>query len=313
MSIEYAHIMNNDPLPEDLRVFCAVVHKCSFTGAAQVMGVSPAYVTKRIRILEARLQTVLFHRTTRRVVVTEAGERVYHWALRILDDVERLVDEVSATRREPTGVLRVCSSFGFGRRVVARAFSMFARQYPGLQVRFEVFDRIVDVAAEGFDLDIRVGDEIAPHLIARRLASNHRVLCAAPSYLQARGIPRSLSDLAAHDCLIIKERDHPFGIWQLRSGAKGERIKVRGPLSSNNGEMAVQWAVDGHGIILRSHWDVAPLLQSGQLHCVLPEWQQEANVWAVYPERLGTSAKVRACVAFMRDYMRERIGEGVLP
>ena len=293
-------------------MFCAVVHKSSFIGAAQVLGVSAAYVTKRIKVLESRLQTILFHRTTRRVAVTEAGERVYHWALRILDDVERLVDEVSAARRDPAGVLRVCSSFGFGRRVVARAFSQFARQYPGLQVRFEVFDRIVDVAAEGFDLDIRVGDEIAPHLIARQLASNHRVLCAAPSYLRERGVPRSVTELAAHDCLVIKERDHPFGIWRLRSGAREERIKVRGPLSSNNGEMAVQWAVDGHGIILRSHWDVAPLLQTGRLSCILPESRQDANVWAVYPERLGASAKVRACVEFLQEYMQAQPWEGAL-
>ncbi len=243
--------MNNDLLPADLRVFNAVVRASSFSRAAEDLGMSAAYVTKRIRLLEASLGTPLFHRTTRRVVVSEAGERVYHWAQRILDDVDHLVEEVGVTRREPRGLLRICSSFGFGRRVVAPALSAFVSRHPAVQVRFEVFDRLVDVAAEGYDLDVRVGDDIAPHVIARKLAANHRLLCAAPSYLAERGAPRKLDDLAAHDCLVIKERDHPFGVWRMRRGEREHTVKVRGPLWANNGKMVVQWAVDGSGIMLR--------------------------------------------------------------
>ncbi|KGE00415.1 LysR family transcriptional regulator [Achromobacter sp. RTa] len=296
--------MNNDFLPADLRVLCAVVRASSFSKAAEDLGMSPAYVTKRIRLLEEGLGTRLFHRTTRRVVISEAGERVYHWAQRILDDVDHLVEEVGITRREPRGLLRVCSSFGFGRRVVAPALSAFAAQHPAVQVRFEVFDRLVDVAAEGYDLDVRVGDDIAPHVIARKLAGNHRVLCAAPAYLRARGAPRTLADLAAHDCLVIKERDHPFGVWRMRRGGREHTVKVRGPLSANNGEMVVQWAVDGRGIILRSAWDVGPLIAQGKLEQVLPAYRQEANIWAVYPSRLSASAKIRACVEFLAEHMR---------
>ena len=238
------------------------------------------------------------------MAVTEEGERVFHWAQRILDDMEQLLQEVAITRSAPRGLLRVSSSFGFGRQIVAPALSRLVEQHPGLQVRLEVFDRLVDVAGEGFDLDVRVGDEIAPHLIARRLADNHRVLCAAPAYLQRKGAPRTVADLAAHDCLVIKERDHPFGVWRLRSGAQEESVKVRGPLSANNGEMAVQWAVDGRGIVLRSLWDVGAQLQAGRLVQVLPQWQQEANVWAVYPTRLERSAKVRVCVEFLQEHFR---------
>lgn len=187
---------------------------------------------------------------------------MFHWALRILDDMDQLLQEVAVTRREPRGLLRVSCSFGFGRQVVAPMLSRLVERHPGLQVRLEVFDRLVDVAGEGFDLDVRVGDEIAPQLIARRLADNHRVLCAAPAYLARRGAPRTLAELPGHDCLVIKERDHPFGVWRLRSGAQEQAVKVRGPLSANHGEMAVQWAVDGHGIVLRSLWDVATLLHA---------------------------------------------------
>ncbi|WP_175526072.1 LysR substrate-binding domain-containing protein [Paracidovorax konjaci] len=297
--------MHKTPASDDLRVFVAVVRKASFAEAAVELGASPAYVSKRIRLLEQDLAVKLLHRTTRRVVVTEEGERVFHWAQRILDDWDQLLQEVAVTRREPRGLLRVSCSFGFGRQIVAPALSRLVERHPGLQVRLEVFDRLVDVAGEGFDLDVRVGDDIAPHLIARRLADNHRVLCAAPAYLARKGTPRTVADLAGHDCLVIKERDHPFGVWRLRSGAVDETVKVRGPLSANNGEMAVQWAADGRGIVLRSLWDVAPELEAGRLVRLLPEWQQEANIWAVYPTRLDRSAKVRVCVEFLEEHFRQ--------
>ncbi|MES2888997.1 MAG: LysR substrate-binding domain-containing protein [Pseudomonadota bacterium] len=284
------------PSTEDLRVFITVARLASFAGAAEALGVSPAYVTKRIRLLEALLGTPLFHRTTRRVALSEGGERVHPWAQRILDDVDHLLEEVATTRRTPRGLLRVCTSFGFGRQVVAPALAALVARHPALGLHLEVFDRLVDVAAEGFDLDIRVGDEIAPHWRARRLADNHRLLCAAPTYLARRGTPRNLAELAQHDCLVIKERDHPLGVWRLRTARKEHVVKVRGPLSSNQGEIALQWALDGHGIVLRSWWDAAAHLRSGRLVALLPAYRQEANIWAVYPARLETSAKVRVCV-----------------
>ena len=187
-------------------------------------------MSKRIRLLEEELGVKLLHRTTRRVAVTEEGERVFHWAQRILDDMDQLMQEVAITRSEPRGLLRVSSSFGFGRHVIAPALSRLVERHPGLQVRLDVFDRLVDVAGEGFDLDVRVGDEIAPHLIARRLADNHRVLCAAPAYLARRGTPRTPAELSAHDCLAIKERDQAFGVWRLRgrgrAGGEGHGAAV---------------------------------------------------------------------------------------
>ncbi|HRM95518.1 MAG TPA: LysR substrate-binding domain-containing protein, partial [Alicycliphilus sp.] len=123
-----------------------------------------------------------------------------------------------------------------------------------------------------------------------------------------RGAPRTLAELQGHDCLVIKERDHPFGVWRLRAGAQEQSLKVTGPLSANNGEMVVQWAVDGCGIALRSRWDVQQHLHAGRLVQLLPEWRQEANVWAVYPTRLQLSAKVRVCVEFLQAYFRQEWG-----
>jgi len=310
LSLYCLHIVHKMPSPDDLRVFITVVRKSSFAAAAAALEASPAYVSKRMRLLETDLGVKLLHRTTRRVAVTQEGERIFHWALRILDDMEHLLQEAQITPREPRGLLRVSSSFGFGRSVVAPVFSQLALRYPALQVRLEVFDRLVDVAAEGFDLDVRVGDDIAPHLIARWLASNHRVLCAAPSYLASRGVPGNPDELPAHNCLVIKERDHPFGVWRLRAGAQDRSVKVTGQLQTNNGEMATQWAMDGHGIILRSVWDVQPQLESGRLVQVLPGWSQEANIWAVYPTRLNRSTKVRVAVEFLHAHFESR---GVTP
>jgi LysR family transcriptional activator of dmlA len=299
---------NNLPLTGDLRVFVTVARRSSFVAAAAELGVSAAYVTKRVKIMEGTLGAALFNRTTRRVVITEDGERAYHWAQKILDDMDHLMEDISTKRQSPRGMLRVCSSFGFGQNIVGPALSQMVEKYPALQIRFEVFDRLVDVGAEGFDLDIRVGDDMAPHHIARQLAPNRRVLCAAPGYVQRHGLPTSLADLANHACLIIKERDHPFGLWKLRNGPDEQTVKVRGPLSSNHGEIAVNWAVDERGIVLRSLWDVGPLLQSGQLVQVLPQYTQEANLWAVFPARLETSAKVRVCV----EWLQERLPDALL-
>ncbi|GAA4341886.1 LysR family transcriptional regulator [Pigmentiphaga soli] len=297
--------MQKFPANPDLQVFITVVRKGGFAAAAEELGVSPAYISKRVRLLEQELGTPLLHRTTRRVAVTEAGERVYHLAQGVLDQLDQLVQGVRITQQIPRGSLRISSSFGFGRNIVAPAISALRERYPTLQVRLEVFDRLVDVATEGYDLDFRVGDDIAPHLIARRLGANKRILCASPKYLRERGTPRVLSDLLNHDCLVIKERDHPFGVWRLRAGAKEETVKVTGSLSTNNGEIALGWAVEGRGILLRSLWNIEPAIRSGKLVHILPDYCQEANFWAVYPSRLDNSAKVRVTVEFMDAYLRK--------
>ena len=298
--------MNNPPLLTDLRVFILVARRAGFAAVAQDLGVSPAYVSKRIALLEQNLNVVLLHRTTRRVTITEEGERIYEWAQRILHDVDQMMDELSDVRQVPQGMLRIISSFGFGRQVVAPALSALARQYPQLELRFDVEDRLVDLANEGVDLDIRIGDDIAPNLIARKLGTNYRILCASPSFLAQHGTPKQLADLATCSCLVIKERDHPFGIWQLQNKEGEHAIKVTGPLSSNHGEIVHQWCLDGQGIALRSWWDVCDNIASGHLVHVLPEYYQPANIWAVYVSRLATSAKVRITVEFLRHYFAER-------
>ncbi len=161
--------------------------------------------------------------------------------------------------------------------MVAPALAQLTEKYPQLGVRFDLFDRLVDVGDEGFDRDIRIDDDIAPHLIARRLASNHRVLCALPTYLEQNGTPRQIADLSMHRCLVIKERDHPFGVWRLAKRGEMHSVKVTGPLSTNHGEVTVQWTLAGRGIMLRLLWDIRPYLERGELRQVLPTVTQPAN------------------------------------
>ncbi|EFE96159.1 D-malate degradation protein R [Serratia odorifera] len=301
-------IMNNMPLLSDLRVFVLVARRAGFAAAAEEMGVSPAFISKRIALLEKALSVSLLHRTTRRVAITEDGERIYEWAQRILNDVDHMMDEVSTIRQEPQGTLRIVSSHGFSRRFIAPALSVLATQYPRLELRLDVSDRLVDLVSEGFDLDIRVGDDIAPNLIARKLADNRRILCASPAYLARHGMPKTLNELSGRACLVIKERDMPFGIWRLQGPGGEETIKVTGALASNHGEIVHQWCLDGQGVALRSYWDVQENIASGKLVHILSDYYQSANIWAVYVSRLATSAKVRVTVEFLRQYFERHYG-----
>nr|WP_238418330.1 LysR substrate-binding domain-containing protein [Pseudomonas cannabina] len=285
-----------------MNVFIHVARRSSFVGAANELGMSAAYVSKRVKLLEQNLGVVLLHRSTRQVSITEDGERIYEWAKGILESVQQMGDEVAALHGEPSGLLRVVSSQGFGRRFVAPALSELAARYPKLDIRLDIQDRLVDLIEEGVDLDIRVGNQIAPHLRARHLARNWRVLCASPAYLQRQGTPVNPGELANHDCLVIKERDRPFGIWHLHGPQGAETVKVTGSLSTNHGEIARQWCLDGRGLLLRSLWDVRTDLAEGRLIQVLPKYWQDADIWAVHTSPLMSSAKMRVTVEFLRDY-----------
>ena len=295
--------MNNKPLLDDLQLFSTIVRKGGFAATARELGVSNAYVSKRIALLEASLQTRLLHRTTRRVSLTEQGDIVHQWAQRILEDVEQMGEAVSSARAEPGGLLRICTSSGFGRNRVGPALSALAQRYPALEIELELLDRPVNLIDEGFHLDIRIGAVSEPNVISRRIARNRRVLCAAPAYLAGHGTPQTLAELAGHRCIVIRERDFQFGQWTLQGPHGVEAVRIGGPLSANNGEIVHQWAIAGHGIILRSLWDVGPSLTRGDLVQLLPDYAQEVDVWAVTPSRLSTSAKLRVCVEFLEQWL----------
>ncbi|WP_153131751.1 LysR family transcriptional regulator [Dechloromonas hortensis] len=297
--------MNIKPQLEDLRLFCVVARNRSFAATSRELGISKAAVSKRIALLEGAVQESLFHRTTRNVSLTAQGEIVHQWAQRILEDVDLMGEAISREKAAPSGLLRICSSTGFGRSRLAPALSELAWQFPQLEIQLELFDRPVDLVDEGFQLDIRIGQVREGNVIKRRIAWNRRVLCASPAYLERCGVPQSLEDLQAHRCIPIRERDQDFGRWELDGPNGLVAIKVSGPLSANNGEIVRQWAIDGHGIILRSTWDICREIEAGVLTPVLPQYFQQADVWAVYPSRLSVSAKVKVCVEFLEQWFEQ--------
>jgi LysR family transcriptional activator of dmlA len=291
-------------------LFAMVARAASFAEVARKEGMSPAFVSKRIAVLERALQVRLFHRTTRMVSLTQEGEAMLRRVHKIIEDVEQMSDAVASAQATPRGQLKISSSAGFGRNQLAPALSELARRYPGLSVQLELLDRPIDLVGEGFDLDIRVGGAHEASLIARHLARNYRVLCASPGYLASQGMPDRLEDLTHHRCSIIRERDHFFGLWRLQGPEGVETVKVSAQLSSNNGEIVHQWGVDGHGIILRSIWDVGADLRSGRLVRVLPGYRQDADVAAIYPQRLEESSRLRVCVQFLKNWFADHAPDG---
>lgn len=292
------------PHPKDLQVLIAVVNSGSFSAAAETLGQTPAFVTKRIQQMESLLDAKLVNRSSRGMALTESGQTVYIHALEIMKCLQKLVDDVTQVKERPTGMIRIGSSFGFGRAYIAPAIMEIMESYPELQINFELFDRQIDLNRDNVDLDIRINDDIPDNYIAKLLAKNQRILCASPEYIQQRGMPETLADLQHHDCLVTKERDQTSGIWELENRQGKKSVKISGHLSSNSGEIVLHWALNGKGIMLRSEWDVLPFLRDGALVRVLPEYAQSANIWAVYQMPLYSSSKLKVCVDFFSQYCR---------
>ncbi|MBO9352970.1 LysR family transcriptional regulator [Bordetella petrii] len=284
----------------DLAFFALLVKHANLSAAARELGLTPPAVSTRLANLERRLGVRLLNRTTRRVSVTHEGELYLAEGSRILADLETLERNVASARAQPRGLLRLNATFGFGRAHIVPAVSDFSLQYPEVEVQMQLTDKPVNLMDEGYDVAVRFGDMPDARLTARKIASNRRLLCASPRYLRAQGEPRTPGELQRHRCIVVRENDVAYGTWHLRAGQRIETVKVRGPLSSNDGQSALEWALAGHGIVMRSEWETAPYLRSGRLRQVLSDWDTPpADIHALYPERLNLPAKTVAFVEFL--------------
>ena len=293
----------------ELGFLVAIGSSASLSAAARELGVSKAAVSKRLALIEARSGVVLVNRTTRRMGLTPEGEAVLDAARRILGELEALDQLLVRSRALPRGLLRVNATLGFGRSHVAPLISQFVAQHPEVSVQLQLSVNPPALTDDAFDVCIRFGAPPDARVIAHRLAPNRRLLCAAPAYLARHGQPSTPADLVRHHCIGIRQGDEAYGTWRLSTGRgarrRTETIKTRGHLSTNDGEIAVQWALDGHGILMRAEWDIARHLRSGRLVPVLPQWETpEADIHAVVPQRLQLSARVRAFV----DFVAARLG-----
>lgn len=291
----------------EMQFFSLLVRSGSLSAAARELQVTTPAVSKRLALLEQHLGVRLLRRTTRRMALTEEGEAYLADARRILADIEALEGRLRGLTEQPAGLLRVNATLGFGRMHIAPLISGFAREHPGVQVQLQLSASPPPLTQDSFDVCVRFGEPPDARVIARLLAPNRRLLCASPGYLARRGTPKTPADLARHDTIAIRQGDEAYGVWRLRSGKRTETVKVHGPLSSNDGEIAVQWALAGHGIVLRAEWDVARYLKSGRLREVLPNWQTPpADIYAVYPVQVQGAARVKAFV----EYLARHLGKG---
>jgi DNA-binding transcriptional LysR family regulator len=283
-----------------LEVFARVAAAGSLSAAGRTMGMSQTMVTKHLAALEARLGAKLFHRTTRRLSITEAGRSYLEASERILADIEAANDAVAADRVEPRGLLRLNVPVVFGTRQIASLLPEFAQGCPRVTVELGLNDRHVDLAEEGWDIAIRIGALADSSLVARRLAPCRMATCAAPSYLKARGTPRTVAELADHNCLGYTLALSGPHRWSF--GKRAEiSVPITGDLRANNGDALLAAAVAGQGIIYQPTFIVADDLRAGRL-TALPLDQptnERLAVHAVYLPDRHPPAKVRAFIDFI--------------
>jgi DNA-binding transcriptional LysR family regulator len=284
----------------DLSFFQEIVKQGSLSAAARELGVTPASVSKRLAKIEETLGVALVRRTTRRLSLTDEGEQLLASARRILTDLEEMEQQIAQNRLAPKGLLRVNAPLGFGRTYITPIISRFVRRYPEVEVQLQLTDHPLSLVDDTFEIGIRFGEIPDARLVARRIAPNRRLVCAAPSYLKAHGAPKAPHDLVHHNCIVLRQNETAYGLWRFSKGKQTETVKVRGTLSSNDGEVALNWVLAGHGLMLRAEWDIAKYVRTGRLVVLLEDYATEpADIFAVYSERQARSPRVRAFTDFL--------------
>jgi DNA-binding transcriptional LysR family regulator len=291
--------MNADLAP-DLTFFVLLAKLGNMAATARELGVTPPAVTRRLTLMEQRLGVQLVNRTTRRLSLTSEGESYLAQAAHILDSIRDMEESVSSGRAAPKGLLRVNATPGFGRMRIAPLISRFAHAHPDVEVELQLTDRSIGLVEEAYDLAIRFGELPDSRLSARKLMANRRFLCASPAYLKEAGEPATPQELHRHRCILHRQNDDVYGTWRLQKGKKIALVKVRGAVSSNDGDVVMNWALEGHGIVQRSEWDAAKYLASGRLKEVMPAYSlPDADLYVYYLSRRNLPAKIRAFVDFL--------------
>ena len=293
----------------DFAFFRLLARSSSLTDAARLLSMTPSSVSRRLKEIESRLGTELVLRSTRSMRLTPQGERYLQGAEVILRETERLETEIAS---RPLGRLRICASFGFGETSMAPVIAEYSRTNPAVRVDLTITDRPGSIIEDGFDIGIHLGALHDSRLRALKLMSNDRILCAAPVYFHANGLPEKPGDLALHQLIEIAEDDNTVGRWILtRRGTKETVTLAAVPdLRTNSGAAALEWCRSGLGILLRSRWHAYPSIAAGELVEVLPDWHMPADVYAYYAAK-RPSPQVRAFLDALKErFMQARVRSG---
>ncbi len=294
---------------DDLLFFMRIAALTSLTQVARELGLSLPAVSKRLTALENKLGVQLVKRTTRRLELTQEGALYAAGARPILERLADLEDTVSRQSDVLRGNLQINASFGFGRRHIAPLISTFARRHPHLSLGLQLTSQPLNWPEAGVDIDIRVGDVPDSRLIARRIAPNFRIVCASPDYLDRHGTPETVEDLAAHNCIVLRQHGSDYAIWRFHNEGQEISQKVQGSLTTNDGEVAMRLAIEGHGLVLRSWWDAREAIGSGKLKQVLTHYQApSADIYAVYAYNRQVPRRIKGFV----DYLSQELTADVL-
>ena len=285
-----------------MRAFVAVVTEGSFSKAAIAMQLSPQLVSKYVSKLEEQLNTRLLNRTTRKVSMTEAGSQYFTHAQQILLSIDEMESQLGGLQQHPKGVLRISAPVSFALKHMARLITDFQAKYPLVTVDLQLSDRKVDIVEEGFDIALRIGQLDSSSLIAKKIAPIRVVLCASPEYLKIHGTPKRLDDLEAHRYLYYSYMNGETK-GQIYKYLKAKQLKESSVFRSNNGDVLVEAAIAGAGLVLQPTFIVSNALNTGKLVTLLPEHEPSPlGLYAVYAHRKLLPHKVRSFIDFMTNY-----------
>ncbi len=288
---------------KQLESFVSAAARGSLSAAARAEGVAPAVIGRRLDALEERLGVKLLVRTTRRLNLTHEGSAFLEDCQRLLADIASAEASVSAGGVKASGHLRITAPAGFGRRHVAPLVPPFRQAHPEVTLSLNLSDRVVDLAGEGYDCAVRVGDFPDSSLVSVRLADNRRLCVATPEYLRRCGTPRHPGELARFDCLTLSTDASQSRGWAFQEAGEVSYLKPGGPLDCSDGQVLHDWCLQGQGVAWRSTWEVEAEIASGQLVEVLAEYAAPPNgIYAVFPQRKHLPLRVRLWLDFLKHH-----------
>jgi DNA-binding transcriptional LysR family regulator len=288
---------------DDLTFFHVIASAPSLAEAARRLNVTPPAVTQRLRALEVRVGVKLVDRTSRGLSLTDEGELIASEGAVIIGAIDDLSERLASRTSQVRGHLRVAAPYGFGRRYVAPVAQAFAKKHPAASVALELSDSPIRQMSESWDIVVHIGALPESDRLVTTLAPNHRILCAAPEYLERSAPIEKPEDLVSHRCLALRENNEDVTLWRFAHPKHGKvTVRIRPNMSSNDGEIVRDWALAGLGIIVRSEWDVAEDLAAGRLQAVLPRWSSPAaDVVALLHARHGRSGRTSVFLQLLRE------------
>ncbi|MCE8012436.1 LysR family transcriptional regulator [Halomonas daqingensis] len=288
----------------DFEFFIYLCQAGSISQAARELDITPAAASKRLSSIEKAVGCQLLSRSTRSMSLTHNGRIYLDYARKVTTTIEDMNKLLRQQSDEAEGLIRINAPFGFGRRYVSRFVADFIEENPKVECQLHLSDHPLNLIANSFDIGIRFGTLPDSGLHARKIASHQRFVCASPSYLSAHGEPRHPHELSSHNCIVLRQNEDTYGNWRFSKEDQVCHVRVRGNLSSNDGESVLSWALRGQGIAIRAEWDVYYHLKDGSLRRILDEYElPNADIYAVYPYSQNLPARIRLLI----DYFAERM------